>query len=43
MGKKDIELTAYCGLYCLDCIPSDKKLFITAGELQNHLKKRQFE
>ena len=43
MGKKDIELTAYCGLYCLDCIPSDKKLFITAGELQNHLKKCQFE
>jgi hypothetical protein len=43
MGKKDIELTAYCGLYCLDCIPSDRGLFVTARELQNHLKKRQFE
>jgi hypothetical protein len=39
----DAEYTSYCGLYCLDCIPSDSGLFLAAKELQAHLQKRGFE
>jgi hypothetical protein len=43
MSKNGSELTSYCGLYCLDCIPADRELFSVARELHNHLRKRQFE
>lgn len=42
-GKKDKEFTAYCGLYCGDCIPSDQQLFNTAEKLKEELDKRQFD
>lgn len=41
--NKDAELTAYCGLYCADCIPSNQSLFRAAEELKGELDKRQFE
>ncbi|MBA7678894.1 hypothetical protein ES703_87173 [subsurface metagenome] len=34
---EDKRYTSYCGLYCLDCIPSNKKLFSTIKELENLL------
>ena len=39
----DAEYTSYCGLYCLDCIPSNRKLFATVKELQELLAGLQFE
>lgn len=39
----DAEYTAYCGLYCLDCIPSNRKFFAIARELQELLAELQFE
>lgn len=39
----DIEFTAYCGLYCIDCIPSDSSLFSIAKELQERLHRCKFE
>ncbi len=41
--NKDAELTAYCGLYCADCIPSNQSLFHAAEKLKEELDKRQFE
>jgi hypothetical protein len=35
--------TAYCGLYCLDCIPSNKKLFHLLSELEKNLEDLNFE
>lgn len=35
--------TAYCGLYCRDCIPSDHHLFELAGALQARLEEVGFE
>ena len=35
--------TAYCGLFCEDCIPSNKKLFELAGELGKLLEKVGFK
>ncbi len=35
--------TALCGLYCLDCIPSNEKLFTTVKELDTMLSDLQFE
>ena len=35
--------TAYCGLYCLDCIPSNKKFFQLVSELDKTLKDLKFE
>jgi hypothetical protein len=39
----DADLTAYCGLYCSDCIPSDSSLFSAAEDLQQHLHRLKFE
>lgn len=39
---EDKKYTSYCGLYCLDCIPSNKKLFSTIRELENQLSNLQF-
>jgi hypothetical protein len=41
--NKDVELTAYCGLYCADCLPSNQSLFRVAKKLKEELDKRQFE
>jgi hypothetical protein len=35
--------TAYCGLYCRDCIPSNSRLFETADELKRLLAEVKFE
>jgi hypothetical protein len=32
MASDDRRFTAYCGLYCRDCIPSDQMLFKSLGE-----------
>ena len=39
----DIKYTSYCGLHCLDCIPSNRKLFSEVKELENLLADLQFE
>jgi hypothetical protein len=39
----DREQTAYCGLYCGDCIPSNQSLFDTAARLRQQLDDCQFE
>jgi hypothetical protein len=39
----DDRYTAYCGLYCKDCIPSDEKLFRIADEIGDLLDGLQFE
>lgn len=36
------KYTAYCGLYCLDCIPNNKKLFKTLEELESLLEDTEF-
>ena len=36
------KLTSFCGLYCLDCIPSNKELFSLIEKLDNILDKLQF-
>jgi hypothetical protein len=38
----DDRYTAYCGLYCKDCIPSDEKLYKIADELEDVLDGLQF-
>ena len=35
--------TAYCGLFCTDCIPSDRRLFEVADELSDLLRQVGFE
>jgi hypothetical protein len=35
--------TSYCGLYCRDCIPSDRWLFTLAAELERKLADLHFE
>ena len=37
------KYTAFCGLYCLDCIPSNKHLFSILDEVENTLTTLQFE
>ncbi|MBN2039715.1 MAG: DUF3795 domain-containing protein [Spirochaetes bacterium] len=37
------EITAYCGLYCGDCIPSKKHLYKLANELDDLLTELKFE
>lgn len=32
--ESERDLTAYCGLYCLDCIPSKRALFAAVDELR---------
>ncbi len=39
----DKRLTAYCGLYCRDCIPSKKELFSTAARLEDLLEDLHFD
>jgi len=39
----DREQTAYCGLYCGDCIPANQSLFEAAATLRQQLDDRQFE
>ena len=41
--KTDSECTAYCGLYCGDCIPFNQPLFDTAEKLKEQLQKVQFD
>ena len=36
-------LTCYCGLYCLDCIPSKKDLYATTAKLEGILRDLHFE
>jgi hypothetical protein len=36
-------LTSYCGLYCQDCIPSNRRLFALAGERDDKLAELHFE
>jgi hypothetical protein len=35
--------TAYCGLYCQDCIPSDRRLFDLLDELDGRIEELQLE
>jgi hypothetical protein len=39
----DDRYTAYCGLYCKDCIPSDEKLFQAVEALEGILDDLQIE
>ena len=41
--KNDGQLTAYCGLYCGDCIPSKTKLYRLAARLEDLLKELKFD
>jgi hypothetical protein len=41
--KDDRGFTAYCGLYCGDCIPFNQQLFDTAEKLREELAKEQFD
>ncbi len=40
---RDREFTAYCGLYCGDCIPFNQSLFNAAERLREELDRRQFD
>lgn len=40
---KDEKYTAYCGLYCLDCIPRNKSLFQQLEELEELLEELKFD
>lgn len=41
--NKNKKYTAYCGLYCLDCIPSNKELFESLNELEILLEDIEFD
>lgn len=41
--KSDRGFTAYCGLYCGDCIPSNQELFDAAEKLKEKLDGEQFD
>lgn len=41
--NKNKKYTAYCGLYCLDCIPNDKELFKKLSELEILLGDVEFD
>lgn len=43
MSHQDFELTAYCGLYCGDCIRYNGKVVDLAGELWHEFQKTQFD
>ena len=43
MVNNDKEFTAYCGLYCGDCIPFNQQLFDTAEKLKEQLDEVKFE
>jgi hypothetical protein len=40
---EDKKYTAYCGLYCKDCIPSNQRLFQLIYELDHLLKELKFK
>jgi len=40
---EDADLTAYCGLYCRDCIPSKKELFAVTKRLQELIQDLQLD
>lgn len=40
---EDKRNTSYCGLYCPDCIPSNKKLFQLISELEENLEGIKFD
>jgi hypothetical protein len=40
MSKQEIELTAYCGLYCGDCIRYRSKAIDLAEDLAYELQKK---
>lgn len=37
------DRTSYCGLYCGDCIPRDKRVFLAVEELKKALDEVQFD
>jgi len=37
------RFTSFCGLYCLDCVPSNKRLFETLKEFNKSLEHVNFE
>ncbi len=39
----DRKYTALCGLYCLDCIPSNQAFFKVVGTLQDMLSELKFD
>ncbi|MFC1925925.1 DUF3795 domain-containing protein [Chloroflexota bacterium] len=39
----DANLTSYCGLYCLDCVPSKEELFSLIRKVDILLEDLQFE
>ncbi len=43
MAEDEQTCTAYCGLYCRDCIPSDQRRFSLAGQLEAELDRVHFE
>jgi hypothetical protein len=43
MGKQEFELTAYCGLYCGDCIRYRSKAIDLAEDLAEELHKIKFD
>jgi hypothetical protein len=43
MRHREFELTAYCGLYCGDCIRYNGKVVDLAAELWHELQRAQFE
>jgi hypothetical protein len=43
MNSQEAELTAYCGLYCGDCLRYKSKASDSARDLQNELQKVKFD
>lgn len=40
---QDRKFTAYCGLYCLDCIPANKSFFRACDEFEKLLSDLKFD
>jgi hypothetical protein len=41
--ETDGRYTSYCGLYCRDCIPSNRSLFALVRDLEDKLAELHFE
>jgi hypothetical protein len=41
--ETDRRYTSYCGLFCRDCIPSNRRLFALARDLESKLAELHFE